>query len=164
MYLLSQSKSLPQLLNIGDVRRASFGRSFSLVHSPGLFKSETVSSMHVQMLEDEILEDYDQIAIVDEHDNVVGHAPILSRHDAAKMNSDEAHDYMNTLADAAGLREEFEQMQEDLQVRHPSRRFTALYCIHTVKHWHFERCDIMSALHAYTGQCCCMWSHTLVLP
>lgn len=64
-----------------------------------------------------MLEEYDRIAIVDEDENVVGHAPILSRHDAETMDNDAAHDYMNNIADAAGLREEFEQMKEDLVVR-----------------------------------------------
>ena len=67
-----------------------------------------------------MLENYDEIAIVDEHDTVVGHAPILSRHDANKMDADATREYMNTLADAAGIREEFEQMQQDLKVRDPT--------------------------------------------
>lgn len=48
---------------------------------------------------------------------MVGHAPILSRQDTENMTSEEGNEYMNKLADAAGLREEFEQMQEDMQVR-----------------------------------------------
>jgi hypothetical protein len=73
--------------------------------------------MYVQMLEDQMMaEGYDEIAIVDEHDNVIGHAPILSRHDADKMSNEDADNYIHKLADAAGLREEFEQMKEDMQV------------------------------------------------
>jgi hypothetical protein len=69
------------------------------------------------MLEDQMMaEGYDEIAIVDEHDNVIGHAPILSRHDADKMSNEDADNYIHKLADAAGLREEFEQMKEDMQV------------------------------------------------
>ena len=63
-----------------------------------------------------MLEDHDEIAILDEDDNVIGRAPILSRHDTEKMTPDESHEYMNTLAEAAGIREEFEQMQEDMKV------------------------------------------------
>eukprot|EP00892_Ulva_mutabilis_P009236 jgi/Ulvmu1/6685/UM030_0016.1 len=64
-------------------------------------------------LEDAMAEEYEAVAVVDEDDNVLGSMPVVSREDAARMGPAEVHDYMTRLADAAGMKEEFQQMLDD---------------------------------------------------
>lgn len=71
----------------------------------------------LQALEDSLAEEYEGVAIVDEEDNVLGTMPFVGREEAAAMGPGEVHDYMTRLADAAGMKEEFQQMVDDAIVR-----------------------------------------------
>lgn len=97
----------------------------------------------VQALEESLETEYEGVAIVDEEENVLGTMPMVTSAEAARMGPGEVHDYMTRLADAAGMKEEFQQMIDDAIVRCPLCAARVAVCTR------FVVTGSMHAAHAY---------------